>query len=187
MLKQQHGDNEGWTVADDTFCQRCNRIVEMPTISSYREYYQTGELHGRGCPSCNEQLCDECTTWDYDSQDRLVCKDCLEEDNERVKNQSLQKQMTIDDAIRLINKSSFIKGRNRKGQMIYHKLGTLFLESPEYFCFIAYPFIEGSQPDISSSVLLMIRTDDAFVFEAPLPLPALDLSFLDKRKMNDQD
>ena len=78
--KQEYGDMEGWTEADDFFCYKCDRNVDMPKWHGPYEYYETTGLHGRVCPICNRQLCDDCANWQKGESGGLICFECFDEE-----------------------------------------------------------------------------------------------------------
>ena len=78
--KQEYGDMEGWVESDDFFCYKCDRNVDMPKWDGPYEYYETSGLHGRVCPICNRQLCDDCANWQKGESGGLICFECFDEE-----------------------------------------------------------------------------------------------------------
>jgi len=77
---EEYGDFEGWIEQEDILCHKCNRPIELPKNDGPYEYYETSGLHGLVCPECNIQFCDDCGNWKKNSEDRLVCFECYDEE-----------------------------------------------------------------------------------------------------------
>jgi hypothetical protein len=102
--KEQYGDMEDSTELDDFFCQRCNRLVDLPKYDGPNEYYETTNLHGRVCPRCNTQLCNDCGQFTMSNfRHSLLCKDCYEEEIEEAERD--EKLMNKFDQIASIAKN----------------------------------------------------------------------------------
>jgi (p)ppGpp synthase/HD superfamily hydrolase len=78
--KEEYGDMEGWVEPEDFFCYKCDRNVDMPKWDGPYEYYETSGLHGRVCPICNRQLCDDCANWQNGESGNQICFECYDEE-----------------------------------------------------------------------------------------------------------